>query len=51
MKCETCLNSRPIISENGIHYVCCLSDKKAVRCMFGMEDRYVGAKMDGGNAG
>lgn len=28
--CEKCLNSRPIISENGCHAVCCLSQKKAM---------------------
>ena len=33
MNCEKCLNSRPVISENGIHFVCCLSSKKAVDCM------------------
>lgn len=37
-KCEQCLNSRPIVSENGIHYGCCLSKKKAVECMFGVKD-------------
>lgn len=33
MKCETCLNSRTVISENGYHFVCALSDKKAVSCI------------------
>lgn len=32
MNCEKCLNSRPVISENGIHSVCCLSSKKACDC-------------------
>lgn len=32
-KCDTCMNSRPIISENGIHHSCILSDVKALRCM------------------
>ena len=27
-RCDTCLNSRAIISENGYHSVCCLSQKK-----------------------
>ena len=44
MKCDTCLNSRPIISENGIHHACCLSDMKAFRCMTGMKDQYIGLK-------
>lgn len=29
MECDTCLNSRPIVSENGIHYACCLSGRAA----------------------
>lgn len=33
MNCESCLNSRPVISENGIHPVCCLSAKKAKECI------------------
>ena len=33
MNCESCLNSRPVISENGIHPVCCLSEKKAKECI------------------
>ena len=32
-KCESCLHSRLIISENGYHSVCCLSQKKATDCM------------------
>ena len=32
MNCDYCLNSRPVISENGLHYICCLSSKKAVEC-------------------
>ncbi len=40
-KCETCLNSRPIISENGLHSVCCLSSKKAVDCIINKKDYYV----------
>lgn len=41
MECNTCFNKRPIISENGIHYVCCLSSRKAIACMTGREDKYV----------
>lgn len=39
-KCQTCLNSRAIISENGIQRRCCLSSKKAVECLIGEVDRY-----------
>ena len=41
MKCDTCLNSRPIVSENGIHFNCCLSSKAAMKCMTGEKDGYV----------
>jgi hypothetical protein len=30
--CETCINSRLVVSENGYHYQCCLSGIKALRC-------------------
>lgn len=32
MKCDNCLHSRRIISENGMHSVCCLSEKEAMEC-------------------
>ena len=32
-ECEKCQNSRPIISENGWHYICTLSVKKSMKCM------------------
>ena len=32
-KCETCLNNKLVISENGVHYNCIFSDKKAIKCM------------------
>lgn len=41
VKCDTCFNSRPIISENGIHYACCLSDKSALKCMTGKQKGYI----------
>ena len=34
-KCEVCLHSRWIISENGFHPICALSSKKAMDCMSG----------------
>lgn len=33
LKCNTCTNSRPIISENGYHYTCMLSDRKGTDCL------------------
>lgn len=35
MKCDDCLNSRPVISENGIHYICCLSSQQLKKCLTG----------------
>lgn len=32
-QCETCLNSRTIISENGRHSLCTFSSIKAVNCI------------------
>lgn len=41
-KCDSCLNSRIVISENGLKSICCLSEKKAVNCLIGKEDSYKG---------
>ena len=35
MKCDTCIFSRGIISENGRHSVCCLSESEARECITG----------------
>ena len=45
------MNSRMIISENGLHPICSLYDKKAVNCMLDIENNYEycpcrGTKMD-----
>ena len=40
-KCEKCLNGRIIISENGYHPVCCLSQKAAMKCMMGKKSQFV----------
>lgn len=32
-QCESCLLSRPIISENGIHYNCTLGPKDSIVCI------------------
>lgn len=32
MNCKNCINRRRVISENGYHSVCCLSNKKAMEC-------------------
>ena len=39
-RCDTCLNSRVIISESGYHSVCCLSQKKAVDCITQQKNYY-----------
>ena len=48
-KCDSCLNSRIVVSENGLHSICCLSEKKAVDCMLGEKDNYVGIQRKGFN--
>lgn len=41
MKCDTCLNRRMIMSENGLHAVCGLSQVKAVECITQTKSRYL----------
>lgn len=41
MRCEKCLNRVSVISENGIHYNCSLSEKKAVDCICHRKDYYI----------
>ena len=43
-KCDKCLNTRIIVSENGRHRICCLSSKKAVNCMTGKKDYFITIK-------
>lgn len=39
-KCEDCINSRPIVSENGISYKCILSSSQATKCLCGEQMFY-----------
>lgn len=39
-KCDTCKNARSIISENGLHYICGLTNHKAMNCIRGERDYY-----------
>ena len=41
MKCEKCLHARMIVSENGVHPVCCLSQKKAMNCIMGKKSHFI----------
>lgn len=45
-ECEKCLNSRLIISENGYHSVCCLSQKKAMDCLIGEKSQFATLEKD-----
>ena len=38
--CSTCVHRRPIISENGLHYVCALSRVASTNCIKGIKDRF-----------
>ena len=41
-RCDTCINSRNIICENGFHPICCLlSAKKSLECITGEKDHYI----------
>lgn len=40
-KCDSCLNSRVIVSETGFYSSCCLSDKKAMDCLMNKEESYI----------
>ncbi len=44
--CEKCLHSRVIVSENGYHSVCCLSQKAAIDCMTNKKSQFVTLKRD-----
>lgn len=41
MKCDNCLNARRVISENGLHSICCLSEKVAMDCLMEKKDQRV----------
>lgn len=41
MKCNNCLNARRVISENGLHSICCLSKKVAMDCLMGKKDQRI----------
>lgn len=47
-KCENCLNRIPVMSENGLHYNCGLSEKKALECITGEKDHSAIVKVDKG---
>ena len=49
-KCDKCLNSRPIMSENGLHRVCGLRDEQeAIGCLTGKLDSSVILRKDSGD--
>ena len=41
MRCNYCLNARSVISENGLHSICCLKDDACIKCMLGKEDAFI----------
>lgn len=46
-KCEKCLHyCRLIVSENGWHYVCSLSQRKALNCMMNKKSHFVAKEKD-----
>lgn len=43
-KCDECLNSRLIVSENGYHSICTLSQKEAINCMTDEKNQFITLK-------
>ena len=43
-KCEECLNGRLIVSENGYHAACCLSQKAAIDCITNKKVQFIPLK-------
>lgn len=41
MKCDNCVNARRIISENGLHLICYLSEKNAMECLMEQKNHRV----------
>lgn len=41
VSCDTCLNSRAVVSENGYNRICCLSEKEAVECITRKKNHYI----------
>lgn len=48
--CKDCLNSRLIVSENGFHYNCIFSSRKAIKCMTNGYCYYSKIKIDENNS-
>lgn len=44
-KCEKCINKRPVLSENGLHYCCSLPDRQAVLCRIGAKNFFVSVNL------
>ena len=40
-KCEKCLNRRMIVSENGYHFICSLSNIAAMNCILDKKDHFI----------
>jgi hypothetical protein len=41
VRCDSCLNARTIVSENGYHSSCCLSEKQAMDCITKKKDSFI----------
>lgn len=41
MRCDKCLNSRPVLSGNGWHSICCLPVMAMSLCLTGEKDEFV----------
>lgn len=41
LKCDSCIHSRMVLSENGWHRVCCLTPNASMLCITGRMSRYI----------
>ena len=45
MYCDICVNARSVVSENGYHSVCCLSESKMRECLYNNMKHFYPAPM------
>ena len=44
-RCDRCYNSTPVISENGLRWICTLKTEQAVDCFAGVKDWFISEEM------
>lgn len=41
MRCDKCLNARTVVSENGFHSICCLSEDESTECFYNKGKHFI----------